>query len=152
MKKVNLGDLLTNFFNFLWFNISAFNQTSDNLDHDFPKMTGQNYHMGITDNDEINIANVTGYTIAGNLSPYDAISTRYPFHHHFTSSFFAQKFFCCFFMLTGVNFINVLHTNFSYKRGFSSYVLTLSKNSYEKFACLMLMKLTAVWLRNYLAK
>jgi hypothetical protein len=33
-------------------------------------------------------------------------------------------------LTTGVNFINILHTNFSYKRGlaaFSSYVLALAK-------------------------
>ncbi len=30
---------------------------------------------------------------------------------------------------SGVNFINVLRTNFSFKRRFSSYVLALSKNS-----------------------
>jgi len=45
--------------------------------------------------------------------------------------------------LQGVNFINVLRLNFSYKRYFSSYVFALNKLSYKKFACLMLMKLTA---------
>ncbi len=44
--------------------------------------------------------------------------------------------------ILGVNFINVKRTNFSYKLWFSSYVLALSKNSYKKFARLMLMKLT----------
>ncbi len=43
----------------------------------------------------------------------------------------------------GVNFINILHTNFLYKHCFSSYVLSLSKNSYEKFVRKTLMKLTA---------
>jgi len=42
----------------------------------------------------------------------------------------------------GVNFINVLRTNFSYERRFSSYVLALSKNLYKKFARLTLIKLT----------
>ncbi len=42
----------------------------------------------------------------------------------------------------GVNFINIIHTNFSYKCHFSSYVLALLKNSYEKRVCIMLMKLT----------
>jgi len=44
---------------------------------------------------------------------------------------------------SGVNFINVKLTNFLYKLRFSSYVLALSKNLYEKFARLTLMKLTA---------
>ncbi len=43
----------------------------------------------------------------------------------------------------GVNFINVLRTNFSYKRHFSSYILALSKNAYKKFVDKMLMKLTS---------
>jgi hypothetical protein len=43
----------------------------------------------------------------------------------------------------GVNFINVIRTNFSYKHCFSSYVLVLSKKLYEKFVRRMLMKLTA---------
>jgi hypothetical protein len=43
---------------------------------------------------------------------------------------------------TGVNFINVLRTNFLYEGNFSSYVLALSKNLYEKFARLTLMRLT----------
>ncbi len=50
----------------------------------------------------------------------------------------------------GVNFINFKRTNFSYERRFSSYVLALSKNLYEKFARLTLMKLTAG--RKMLAK
>ncbi len=41
----------------------------------------------------------------------------------------------------GVNFINVKHAHFSYKHLFSSYVLTLNKFLYEKFARLTLMKL-----------
>ncbi len=45
----------------------------------------------------------------------------------------------------GVNFINVKRTNFSYERRFSSYVLALSKNSYEKRARKTLMKLTLAW-------
>ncbi len=44
----------------------------------------------------------------------------------------------------GVNFINVLRTNFSYECCFSSYILDLKELSYEKFAGLTLMKLTAV--------
>jgi len=43
-----------------------------------------------------------------------------------------------------VNFINVLRKNFSYKRRFSSYVLALSKNLYEKVVRKTLMKLTPV--------
>jgi len=43
----------------------------------------------------------------------------------------------------GVNFINVKRANFTYECRFSSYILALSKNSYEKFARLTLMKLTA---------
>ncbi len=43
----------------------------------------------------------------------------------------------------GVNFINIIRTNFSYKRRFSSYFLALSKNSYEKCSRITLMKLTA---------
>jgi len=43
----------------------------------------------------------------------------------------------------GVNFINVLRTNFSYEPRFSSYVLALNKLLYKKFARLTLMKLTA---------
>jgi hypothetical protein len=42
----------------------------------------------------------------------------------------------------GVNFINIIGTNFSYKRHFSSYVLALLKNLYEKRARITLMKLT----------
>jgi len=42
----------------------------------------------------------------------------------------------------GVKFINVKRAHFSYKRLFSSYVLTLNKLSYKKFARLTLMKLT----------
>ncbi len=42
----------------------------------------------------------------------------------------------------GVNFINVLRTNFSYGRRFSTYFLALLKNSYEKCARKTLMKLT----------
>jgi len=41
-----------------------------------------------------------------------------------------------------VNFINIIRTNFSYKRHFSSYVLALLKNLYEKHGHIMLMKLT----------
>ncbi len=40
------------------------------------------------------------------------------------------------------NFINVKCANFSYKHRFSSYVLALLKNSYEKFIRKTLMKLT----------
>jgi len=47
------------------------------------------------------------------------------------------------FATSGVNFINVLRTHFSYEHLFSSYVLALNELSYEKFASLMLMKLTA---------
>ncbi len=43
----------------------------------------------------------------------------------------------------GVNFINVKRVHFSYERLFSSYILALNKLSYEKFARLTLMKLTA---------
>ncbi len=42
----------------------------------------------------------------------------------------------------GVNFINIIRTNFLYEYRFSSYVLALLKNSYENRACIMLMKLT----------
>ncbi len=42
----------------------------------------------------------------------------------------------------GVNFINIMGTNFSYERRFSSYVLTLLKNSYKNRARIRLMKLT----------
>ncbi len=45
-------------------------------------------------------------------------------------------------LLAGVNFINILHANFLYKRHFSSYVLALSKNSYKKCERITLMKLT----------
>ncbi len=41
----------------------------------------------------------------------------------------------------GVNFINVLRTNFSYEHRFSCYVLALLKNSYEKCGHKALMKL-----------
>jgi len=44
---------------------------------------------------------------------------------------------------SGVNFINVLRMNFSYERCFSSYVLALSKKSYEFFVRKTLIKLTA---------
>jgi len=43
-----------------------------------------------------------------------------------------------------VNFINVKRTNISYERHFSSYILALSKNSYERFAHFTLMKLTPI--------
>ena len=46
-------------------------------------------------------------------------------------------------LLPGVNFINIIRTNFLYECRFSSYVLALLKNSYEKRACITLMKLTA---------
>ncbi len=42
----------------------------------------------------------------------------------------------------GVNFINIIRTNFLYERRFSSYFLAFSKNLYEKRACMTLMKLT----------
>jgi hypothetical protein len=42
----------------------------------------------------------------------------------------------------GVNFINVTRKNILYERRFSSYVLALLKNLYEKRAHIMLMKLT----------
>jgi len=42
----------------------------------------------------------------------------------------------------GVIFINILHTEISYERRFSSYVLALLKNLYEKRARITLMKLT----------
>jgi len=42
----------------------------------------------------------------------------------------------------GVNFINIIHMNFLYAHHFSSYVLALLKNSYEKCTHIMLMKLT----------
>jgi hypothetical protein len=38
-----------------------------------------------------------------------------------------------FLFIAGGNFINVKLTIFSYERHFSSYILALSKNSYEKF-------------------
>ncbi len=48
-----------------------------------------------------------------------------------------------------VNFINILHTNFSYERQFGSFSLVtclvtfcFAKNSYEKWARIILMKLT----------
>jgi len=43
---------------------------------------------------------------------------------------------------SGVNFINIIRTNFSYERCFSSYVLALLKNSYEKRARIRLKKFT----------
>jgi len=46
------------------------------------------------------------------------------------------------FYWTGVNFINIIRTNFSYERRFSSYVLALLKISYEKRMRATLMKLT----------
>jgi len=46
------------------------------------------------------------------------------------------------FIQPAVNFINVKCANFLYERSFSSYVLALSKNSYKKFVCKTLMKLT----------
>ncbi len=42
----------------------------------------------------------------------------------------------------GVNFNNVLRTNFLYEHHFSSYVLALSKNLYKKRVQITLMKLT----------
>jgi len=46
----------------------------------------------------------------------------------------------------GVNFINVLRTNFSYERHFSMYMklekVAKTRRSYEKFVRLTLMKLT----------
>jgi len=43
----------------------------------------------------------------------------------------------------GVNFVNIIRTNFLYERRFfSSNILALLKNLYEKRACIMLMKLT----------
>jgi hypothetical protein len=41
-----------------------------------------------------------------------------------------------------VNFIKVKRANFSYELCFSSYILALAKNSYEKFVRKTLMKLT----------
>jgi len=49
---------------------------------------------------------------------------------------------------TGVNFINIKLAHFSYKLLFSSYILALNELSYEKFARLTLMKLTAGQLFN----
>jgi len=61
----------------------------------------------------------------------------------------------------GVNFINVLGTNFSYEHCFSSFFYVhvtreklLKQRSYEKFASKMLTKLTPDWptkLRKYYA-
>ncbi len=54
-----------------------------------------------------------------------------------------------------VNFINILRTNFSYERHFSSYVLALLKNLYKKCARIMLMKLTTAvfdYYANWLVK
>ncbi len=54
-------------------------------------------------------------------------------------------------MNTGVNFINILHTNFSYEyvvlAAFSTYVHVIREKLpkgrlYKKIVCLMLMKLT----------
>jgi len=42
----------------------------------------------------------------------------------------------------GVNFINIIRTNISYEHHFSSYILALLKNLYEKRARITLMKLT----------
>ena len=42
----------------------------------------------------------------------------------------------------GVNFINIIRTNFLYAFHFSSYLLALSKNLYEKRSRITLMKLT----------
>ncbi len=49
---------------------------------------------------------------------------------------------------TGVNFINIIHTRFSYERHFSSYILALLKNSYEKRTRIRLMKLATGFPRN----
>jgi len=55
-------------------------------------------------------------------------------------------------MISGVNFINILHTNFSYKHCFGSFFYVhitreklLKQRSYEKFVRKMLMKLTTVY-------
>jgi hypothetical protein len=45
-------------------------------------------------------------------------------------------------LTAGVNFINILRTNFSYECLFSCYILALLKNSYEKCSRKTLMKLT----------
>ena len=62
--------------------------------------------------------------------------------------FLGQIFFIA--MPPGVNFINIKHTNFSYKRRFGSFYyahVTREKlpkrHSYEKFVRILLMKLTA---------
>ncbi len=54
----------------------------------------------------------------------------------------------------GVNVINVICARFSYKRSFGSFLyvhvtreMLLKQHSYEKRACLTLMKLTIVWLK-----
>ncbi len=54
----------------------------------------------------------------------------------------------------GVNFINIIRTNISYERSFSSYVLALLKNLHKKRARIMLMKLTTgrVFLENFSIK
>ena len=52
---------------------------------------------------------------------------------------FDEFYWTAIILTTGVNFINVQHTGFLYKRLFSSYVLALNELSYKKFACLKLM-------------
>jgi len=46
----------------------------------------------------------------------------------------------------GVNFINVLRTNFSYKRRFSSYVLAFSKNSFQKIWAFNIYEIDGRWI------
>ncbi len=48
----------------------------------------------------------------------------------------------------GVNFINIIRTNFLCERRFSSYFLALSKHWYEKCERIMLMKLTVGGISN----
>ncbi len=74
-------------------------------------------------------------------------STRCQFHQHFTCAFFLVTFWvwrrisfekCARKRLmkstAGVDFINIMRTNFSCERHFSSYFLALLKNSYKKCA------------------
>jgi len=52
------------------------------------------------------------------------------------------------YLLSGVNYVNVICAPFSYESLFSSYVLALNELSYKKCARKTLMKLTQGWRRE----
>ena len=87
------------------------------------------------------------------ISPFDPISFYFSqltkhIHEHTPSPSLSLSVSQTHTHRPGVNFINVKPTNFSYERCFSSYVLALSKNSYEKRAQKNVDEIDTCWCVN----